>query len=246
MGPMSCSSRKTCAPSGSPTSGSSSTDNFDVATDAAVRRWQARVGVPVTGVVGIGDIVYVPWQIRVTAVQASLGSPARSGAALVTATSTDRVVDLSLPVAQEYLLKAGDPVTVTMPDGTTSATGTVTSLSTVASAGSGGGSGGAPPSAGNGPIFVDAKVRLTDASSVGNLDQAPVAVNITDQSVHGVLAVPINALVALAEGGYAVDVENQDHTTRLVAVHTGLFSDSLVEVSGAGLSVGTAVEVPAS
>jgi hypothetical protein len=162
---------------------------------------------------------------------------------LLTVTGTDRIVDLSLPVSQEYLLKAGDPVAVTMPDGTTTASGTVTAVSSVASASSGGS---APPSAGNGPLFVDATVALTDASVAGNLDRAPVAVNITDESVRGVLAVPINALVALAEGGYAVDVVNADHTSHLVSVHTGLFSDSLVEVSGAGLSAGTAVEVPAS
>lgn len=229
-------------------------DHFDAATAAAVRRWQAGLGVPVTGTVGPGDAVYLPGPLRVTDVQADPGTPARSGSTLLHGTGTDRVVDLSLPVAQQYLIKVGDAVTVTLPDGRTTTPGTVVAVSSVASADSAGGSnqnGSPPPSAGqspggNGsPLFVTATVRLADPAATGNVDQAPVTVNVTDQSVHGVLAVPVNALVALAEGGFAVEVV--DHgIRRLTAVRTGLFADSMVEVSGPGIGVGTTVEVPAS
>lgn len=232
-----------------------SNDHFDAATAAAVRRWQASLGVPVTGAVGLGDAVYLPGPLRITDVQADPGTPARSGGTLLHGTGTDRVVTLALPVSEEYLIKIGDAVTVTLPDGHTTTPGTVVAMSSVASAGSSGGSNqngsSPPPSAGqspggNGaPLFVTATVRLADPAATGNVDQAPVTVHVTGQSVHGVLAMPVNALVALAEGGYAVEVVEHG-TRRLTAVRTGLFADAMVEVSGPGIGVGTTVEVPAS
>jgi len=70
-----------------------------------------------------------------------------------------------------------------------------------------------------------------------------VSVSIVSAQARGVLAVPVSALVALAGGGYAVEVAHGG-AVRLVAVQTGLFSQTLVQVSGAGLTVGTRVEVP--
>ena len=92
-------------------------------------------------------------------------------------------------------------------------------------------------------------VRLTHPDAAANLDEAPVSVNIISAQAHGVLAVPISALVALAGGGYAVEVVHGSGTLttrRLVPVQTGLYSNTLVQVSGAGLAAGEEVEVPSS
>jgi multidrug efflux pump subunit AcrA (membrane-fusion protein) len=72
-----------------------------------------------------------------------------------------------------------------------------------------------------------------------------VNVNITSQRADNVLAVPVNALLALAGGGYGVDVVS-GRTTRLVGVTTGMYSDTMVQVSGPGISAGERVEVPSS
>ena len=72
-------------------------------------------------------------------------------------------------------------------------------------------------------------------------------VSITTESVEDALAVPVDALLALAGGGYAVEVaEGRVH--RLAAVTLGLFDDAdgLVQVSGRGLSAGQRVVVPAT
>jgi hypothetical protein len=154
-------------------------------------------------------------------------------------------------VSQQHLVKAGDAVTVTMPDGRATTPGTVAAVSSVASGASADRSGntassaGQSPSPNDAPLFVNVTVRLTDPAATGNIDQAPVIVNVTDQSVHGVLAVPVYALVALAEGGYAVWVVDRG-ARHLAAVHAGLFANALVEVSGPGIDAGTTVEVPAS
>lgn len=73
-------------------------------------------------------------------------------------------------------------------------------------------------------------------------------VSLVSETVTDVLAVPVNALLALAGGGYAVEVVDKGGKHRLVPVTTGLFDDDggLVEVSGRGLSAGQNVVVPAS
>jgi hypothetical protein len=58
-----------------------------------------------------------------------------------------------------------------------------------------------------------------------------------------VLTVPVAALVALAEGGFGVEVVAGD-SRRYVAVEAGLFADGRAEVTGAGLRQGMLVVVP--
>ena len=87
----------------------------------------------------------------------------------------------------------------------------------------------------------------TNPAATGHLDQAPVNVEITTESVEDVLAVPVDALLALAGGGYAVEVA-EGGVHRLEAVTVGLFDDAegVVQVSGQGLSAGQRVVVPAT
>jgi multidrug efflux pump subunit AcrA (membrane-fusion protein) len=61
-----------------------------------------------------------------------------------------------------------------------------------------------------------------------------------------VLAAPITALLAQPGGGYAVDVVAGGARRRL-PVRTGLFDEAagLVELTGAGLTAGMTVAVPA-
>ena len=58
----------------------------------------------------------------------------------------------------------------------------------------------------------------------------------------GVLVVPIRALVALAEGGYAVE-KVSGASTELVAVEPGEFGDGIVAISGTGIAEGDTVVV---
>jgi multidrug efflux pump subunit AcrA (membrane-fusion protein) len=72
-----------------------------------------------------------------------------------------------------------------------------------------------------------------------------VNVNITEQRADDVLAVPVTALLALSGGGYAVQVV-AGNTSHLAGVTTGLYSDTMVQVSGPGIAAGMRVEVPSS
>jgi peptidoglycan hydrolase-like protein with peptidoglycan-binding domain len=216
-----------------------SVDNrFSAATSAAVRRWQRALHVPQTGTVPMGSVVFLPRPIRVTHDEVLPGAPVAPGQPLITGTTTDHEVTVALDTARQGLVHVGDRVVVTLPDGLTTAEGTVTFVSRVATAGdsnSGNGTGGAPPT-------VQVTVALARQSVAGRLDQAPVQVSITDQLHRSVLAVPVTALLAVPGGGYAVT--KVDGTT--VQVRVGLFDDlsQLIEVSGPGLQVGMLVQVP--
>jgi hypothetical protein len=227
-------------------------DYFTGATAYAVELWQEARGLPVTGTVPLGQVAYAPGPLRITGVTPVLGSPPQPGTAIATATSPVPVVIASVPVGQEYLVKAGDSVTVTLPDGVSTTPGVVTSVASVASAASGnagsppdGSSATQGPGGGSGQDTVQMTVRLTRPAAAGHLDQAPVSVNIVSAQARDVLAVPVSALVALAGGGYAVDVV-QGGTVHLVAVQTGLFAQTLVQVTGPGLTTGLRVQVPSS
>ena len=61
--------------------------------------------------------------------------------------------------------------------------------------------------------------------------------------MRDVLAVPVSALLALAGGGYGVEVVAPSGAHHLVGVTTGLFAGGQVQVSGAGITAGTKVVV---
>jgi multidrug efflux pump subunit AcrA (membrane-fusion protein) len=158
---------------------------------------------------------------------------------VLTASSDRHVVTISLDASVQSQVKAGDTVTVTLPDGT-AAPGVVSLVGTVATT--------APGPGGSPATTIAVQVTLTDPGAAGTLDQAPVTVNLTTRSSPGpVLAVPVTALVARSPGGYAVEVAGPGNTRRYVPVTPGIFDDTdgLVQVTGA-LRPGQRVVVPAS
>ena len=215
-------------------------NHFDWATAAAVRRWQAALGVLQTGSVELGDAVWASGPIRVSAVHASVGMPAQPGQVLLEATSPQHAVLLPIDVSRQSLIKLGETVTVALPDGNT-APGTVATIGAVAVAqgNSNGGPNGGPPTA-----TITVTISLTNPSAGGSLDEAPVEVALTYDTHKNVLAVPVTALLAEPGGTYAVEVVDAGQLHR-VAVTTGLFDDrGLVEVSSTRLREGMSVEVP--
>ena len=216
-------------------------DEFTAATAAAIRALQSAHGASVTGELLLGSVVFEPGPVRVTSVIPTVGSTVMPGPVLAI-TSTARQVKLALDASEQGSVKVGDGVTITLPDNQTTP-GKITYVSSVATSPSGSGKGGEEESAPT--IEVDA--TPTDPAATGHLDQAPVNVEITTESVGNVLAVPVDALLALAGGGYAVEVaEGSVH--RLVAVTVGLFDDAegLVQVSGRGLLAGQRVVEPST
>jgi hypothetical protein len=219
-------------------------ETFTAATAVAIRAFQSARGQRVTAELPLGSVVVEPGPVRVTSVTATVGQAVMPGPVLGI-TSTARQVKIALSAAQQASVQLGDTVTITLPDNQTTP-GHITYVSSVASSpssGKSGGGGGGGEEEGSPTIEVDA--TPTDPAATGHLDQAPVNVSITTERVRGVLAVPIDALLALAGGGYALEVaEGGAH--RLEAVNLGLFDDAdgLVQVKGEGVSAGQRVVVP--
>jgi hypothetical protein len=208
-------------------------DYFSWETQAGVEKLQSALGISSpSGTLTLGSVVFEPEALRVSAVIGSLGNPA-SGPILA-ATSDRHVVTVALDAAQQSEVKAGDAVTVTLPDGS-STPGVISSVGAVAS-----GSGSS--------ATIPVHVRLTRPGAAGTLDQAPVTVEITTASVSDALSVPVAALLAQSSGGYAVEVVGAGGTRRLVPVTVGpIFDDNTgrVQVTGA-LTPGQRVVVPAT
>ena len=203
---------------------------FTAATGYALEKLQARLGLPQTGTLPLGQAVFLPSAIRVTTVPGALGAPAAG--AVLAATSARHVVTIALDAAQQSQVTAGDTVAITLPDGRVTP-GVVSSVGKVAT-------GGTSPK-------VTVIVALAHPKAAGTLDQAPVTVAITTASVKNALVVPVTALLA-RPAGYAVEEVGPGGRHHLVPVTLGLFDGAagLVQVSGAGLAAGQRVVVPAS
>src|SRR6266702_2657416 len=221
-------------------------DYYSWETRYGVQQMEEHLGVSgPPGSLALGSVVFEPGALRVSQVTGSLGGQA--GGPVLDATSTRHVVTISLDASQQTEVKAGDKVTVTLPDGTTTP-GTVSWVGRVATSSSGSGSGGSGGNGGSGSTStIPVRVTLTHPKAAGTLDQAPVTVNITIGSVKNALAVPVGALLAQASGGNAVEVAGAGNTRHLVPVTTGIIDDTdgLVQVTGA-LTPGQHVVVPGS
>ncbi|MBP6729371.1 MAG: peptidoglycan-binding protein [Microthrixaceae bacterium] len=209
-------------------------DTFTGSTGEAVKAWQKSLGLPQTGVVEPSDVVVRESPIRIVSRSARVGMT--SGGNVLSVAATDTVVTIELAAKRVSLVSVGLAVTVTLPDGR-SVPAKVAAIGSDVTAGD--------PNQGTADT-VKVEVRLDDPSVIGSLTSAPVKVVVTTSTAESVLAVPIAALLALSEGGYAVERVEGD-SSKLVGVETGVFAGGLVEVRPAGgvaLAEGDRVVVP--
>jgi peptidoglycan hydrolase-like protein with peptidoglycan-binding domain len=200
---------------------------YTSATADAVERWQEDLGREETGTVAPGQVVVASGAIRVAELKTGGGDQAAGP--VLTYTGTTRIVTVDLEVDKQQLVKKGLAATVELPGGARTA-GTVAAVGTVAVAA-------------DDKTTVEVTVSVADQKALGTLDQAPVDVILESDKRENVLTVPLNALVALAEGGYGLQVV-EGETTRYIAVETGMFAGGKVEVSGGGVAEGMVVGVP--
>ncbi|WP_369144736.1 peptidoglycan-binding protein [Streptomyces sp. R44] len=206
-------------------------ESFTAGTERAVKRWQKSLGLPETGRIGLGDVVYASGRIRLG--RAGVRPGAAVGENVLGYTGTTRKVVVDASALEASWAVRGSEVTVGLPDGTP-VKGKVASVGKEAAAPDGdGGSSGAPPT-------VPVTITVADQRSLGRLESGPVSVEYVGRTRENVLTVPVAALVALAEGGHGLETEDG----RFVAARTGLFADGMVEVSGPSLRAGLKVRIP--
>ena len=206
--------------------------HWDAKTTAAVKRWQKATGQTRDGIVELADVVVLPGAIRVTELAAALGSSVGPGAPVLTGSGTTKTVTVQLSASRRGLLGSGDAVKITLPDDTEIA-GHVSDVGRVATADQNGGA-----------ATIPVTIAIDDPAAAPDLDQAPVVVHAVTDTHPDVLTVPVGALVALREGGYAVEVVDDGGHRQYVGVTLGLFQDGSVEIAADGLMAGQKVVVP--
>jgi multidrug efflux pump subunit AcrA (membrane-fusion protein) len=204
---------------------------FDDATQDAVFAWQESIGAPVDGVVNIGEIVVTDDPIRIATAHIGIGSNVAPGTMLFTPSTSTSVVSVALPAEDQEIVVVGDAVNVVMPNGSNEP-GTVTSVGTIAIRSQEFGT------------YFEVEVTLDRDGAGAGLDEAPVEVELIDDRAVDVLAVPVSALLALSEGGYAVEIDDGAGGTTLIGVEAGMYADGWVEVTSAQLEAGMRVVTP--
>lgn len=188
--------------------------SYDAWLAGAVEDWQESVGAEPTGVLEPSDVVVTDGPVRVDDVVAAVGG--EDAGDVLTFTGTERVLELRVAAAQARQLEPRDRVRVVLADGHAVRT-RVTSIG-----------GRAVESDDGGPPAVQVLVRARRPAALEEAPLGPVTATLTTASRRDVLQVPLTALLALADGGYAL--EEPDGT--LLPVTLGMVADGVVEVEG--------------
>ena len=227
-------------------------EHFSYYTGVALKAWETAMGFSSPNTTfDSSEAVYLPGTVRVDSV-VTRGTVATNATEVLTVAVTGDVADsvvgdhgvtststatqevaLQVTTTDQSLFSDGLAVQVELADASTVA-GTVSSVGTTVKR-----SGSGP----NSTLYVDVSVAIPNEPA-GGLIEGPVTVHVPSQSAKQALMVPVRALVALAEGGYAVQRQAADGTLSYVGVETGLFSDGWVQVTGK-LAAGDMVMVPA-
>ncbi len=213
-------------------------ETFDEFTTEAVTEWQEDLqdtyeDLVVDGIVEPADVIALAPGTRIDMVTERTSENVATGSELFSwSETTGRIVATSIEVADQDRLAEGTSVDVEFPDGTV-VTGTVTSVATASVV---------DPTDPDGTAFLSVEISLSQIpESADGLNELDVDVKLVDDLAAGATVVPASALVATADGGFAVEVV-QGTGTQFVAVDPGMFADGFVEVTG--IEPGTAVVVP--
>ncbi|MFJ8133981.1 peptidoglycan-binding protein [Streptomyces hydrogenans] len=209
-------------------------------TEAAVKQWQKSLNREPTGRVGKGDVVFQPGQVKVVSADAALADQVAPGEPVLTIASTRPVVRSRLDQTDGALTDAGTKVEVTLPSGKT-VPGRVAGTVRPEPGGSGEGA------AAQEGIVVEVVLDGGARAASGEDAKAPASVKFVSEARKGVLAVPVEAVLALRgeNGGYGLQVV-QGTTTRTIPVETGMTADGQIEVGGPHVREGMTVGMAAS
>jgi peptidoglycan hydrolase-like protein with peptidoglycan-binding domain len=185
------------------------TSTWTYSLTQAVMDFQQSVGMAATGTIAASQVVVVPGPARVGEVTAHVGDTA--GAPVLSLTRTTKLITFTASGG----LHVGGALTVSTAGGA-SLNGRIVTL--------------APA---GGKFQVQARAEHPGALPAAG----SVSVTVITASRPGVLAVPVEALVALADGGYAL----QTPRGLLLPVSIGPIVNDLVGVSGHGVHVGLKV-----
>jgi peptidoglycan hydrolase-like protein with peptidoglycan-binding domain len=216
-------------------------DQFDSATATAAAAWLASLGItadPTTLVVPAGSFTVVPAGLSIGTALVADGTVLEGDSVVLSLTAPSRQVTTTAPIGDDTFA-LGATIDVEFPDETVQP-GTVVDVGNVAANTTG--------TPGDTPTVTITIGIDNIPASVDSFVEIPVTLRVVSANVPDAIVIPVSALLALKEGGYAVQQvtgSNPDGTnqTKLIGVTTGLFTNGFVQVEG-DLKADTDVVVP--
>jgi multidrug efflux pump subunit AcrA (membrane-fusion protein) len=201
-------------------------EEFTWNTEQALDALQEDHGLDDDGELSLSEVIVITEPVRIDSIGGLPGQPA--SAAAIEVTDAERTVQVGVGVSDAHLANLGDELQVELPNGDV-VPGTVVDI-------------GAAVTDSEGTATVP--LSLTVDGARGLADATPVDVRLVVEQVENVLAVPVESVLALAEGGYAVEVVGSaGSSSTLIAVELGMFADGWVEITG-DIEAGTKVVMP--
>ena len=224
--------------------------SFNSATTAAIRKLQSDMNIISSGEINLGEVIFTHGTslVKSSSTLQTVGWKINGGAELFSLTPIEKVetevesdgsvkihreslqvVEIQVDVGDRDLVDEGSEVEIELPDESL-VRGIVREVGTLA----------VVPQEGD--PFLEVLIAVEGGTEYFEWTGATVTINVTKELASGVLASPVNGLLALLSGGYALEIVTPTGTT-LIPVETGIYADGWVEVSGPGLQPGTEIIV---
>ena len=224
---------------------------FDPNTTTAIMKLQSDLNLISSGEVIFGEIIFASGtsMVNSSSTLQNRGEKINTGVELFSLTPIEKIssqigsdgainiaskslqkVEIQVSVADQNLVVKGSEVEIELPDEST-IVGLVDEVGSFA----------VVPQ--DGDPFLEISIAVEGSTEYFKWTGAVVTVNATKELAKGVLASPVNGLLALLSGGYALEIITKTGTT-LVPVETGIYADGWVEIHGSGLQPGTEIIVP--
>ena len=224
--------------------------SFNSATTAAIRKLQSDMNIISSGEINLGEVIFTHGTslVKSSSTLQTVGWKINGGTELFSLTPIEKVetevesdgsvkihreslqvVEIQVDVGDRDLVDEGSEVEIELPDESL-VRGIVREVGTLA----------VVPQEGD--PFLEVLIAVEGGTEYFEWTGATVTINVTKELASGVLASPVNGLLALLSGGYALEIVTPTGTT-LIPVETGIYADGWVEVSGPGLQPGTEIVV---
>ncbi len=193
------------------------------------------------GALPFGAVIFEPGPVLVVGHNVPLGGGVSPGTPIVLVVGTTPQILAQANASNGSLVKVGTPTAITIEQNQPPLAGRVTALTSTPPAGLAGGA----PSQGSGQSLY-LTIGFDNPPNDLPIQGTVVAVQLKAKVIRDVLIVPVTAIVALMEGGYALEVDDGSGRSHLVPITVGAIDtvDALAEVSGAALKEGLQVEMP--
>ncbi len=223
---------------------------FNPATTAAISKLQSDMNLILSGEIILGEVIFTPGTslVKSSSSLQTVGRKLNAGSELfsltpiekvVTQTGPDgsvtilreslQIVEIQVDVGDRNLVNEGTEVEIELPDESL-VTGIVREVGNLA----------VVPQEGD--PFLEVLIGVKSSTEYFEWTGATFTINVTSELAKGVLASPVNGLLAILSGGYAVEIVTATGTT-LIPIETGIYADGWVEITGPGLRSGTEIIV---